>query len=467
MTQQIFATQGDVLKFLHAQGLKIGRTKLSSDYRKGILPCTPDKRFREEDVLTYAESLKAPQNGNCFEKEQLRKSRQLLANLVRKLLPCVSITPHVESMLANWLREAEGLPQEQTLDAVRRAVDTARQRKPSSKFRASGLQKTEILLQGIALGIAAKGKVYRKDSFFLARWIRNHPSLWDKPEIIGLLREAERVNLMFTEDYEQGVSLLQQKLYAFLKSNGLQIPNIKLRGEKRKENNVSVVISAHDLMFDYITEMDFSANFCFTGVFAFASREQCERAVAQLGAIVKRRPVRSGKNYLIVGTASNPQWRGIKGGVKIDDALYYKQSGSDIKIIHEDNWVDLLIKEQRARGIIPPVPVPAGQFRPPWPLQSLYFLMPPLDMDTIQAMLLSEGVEVKDSCKQMVDAVIMPTELCAATEDDLAHIPEIGEAIAADVASARDSGVLMISEEEFRAWCWWPREEDIVLAPTP
>ncbi len=36
MTQQIFATQGDVLKFLHAQGLKIGRTKLSSDYRKGI-----------------------------------------------------------------------------------------------------------------------------------------------------------------------------------------------------------------------------------------------------------------------------------------------------------------------------------------------------------------------------------------------------------------------------------------------
>ena len=99
-------------------------------------------------------------------------------------------------------------------------------------------------------------------------------------------------------------------------------------------------------MFDYITEMDFSANFCFTGVFAFAYRAQWEAAVAHMGGWVKRRRGRGGKNYVIVGTASKPQWRGIKGGVKIDDALYYRHSGSDIKIIHEDNWVDLLIKEQ-------------------------------------------------------------------------------------------------------------------------
>lgn len=60
MSERIFATQGEVLEFLHSLSLKIGRSKLSADYRSGRLKCTSDKQFREEDVLAYAESLKAP-----------------------------------------------------------------------------------------------------------------------------------------------------------------------------------------------------------------------------------------------------------------------------------------------------------------------------------------------------------------------------------------------------------------------
>ena len=104
MSERIFATQGEVLEFLHSLGLKVGRSKLSTDYRSGRLKCTSDKQFREEDVLAYAESLKAP-----AVQEKADKAQKLKAELARQkallssLLEAVPDDHAVKLALKKWL----------------------------------------------------------------------------------------------------------------------------------------------------------------------------------------------------------------------------------------------------------------------------------------------------------------------------------------------------------------------------
>ena len=104
MSERIFATQGEVLEFLRGLGLKISRTKISSDYRSGRLKCTSDKQFREEDVLAYAESLKAPAVQEKADKMQrLRAERDRLKTLLSSLLGAVPDAQAVTQALEKWL----------------------------------------------------------------------------------------------------------------------------------------------------------------------------------------------------------------------------------------------------------------------------------------------------------------------------------------------------------------------------
>lgn len=104
MSERIFATQGEVLEFLHSLGLKIGRSKLSADYHSGRLKYTSDKQFREEDILAYAESLKAP-----AVQERADKAQKLKAELARQkdllssLLEAVPDDHAVKLALEKWL----------------------------------------------------------------------------------------------------------------------------------------------------------------------------------------------------------------------------------------------------------------------------------------------------------------------------------------------------------------------------
>lgn len=108
MSERLFATQGDVMAFLHGLGLKVGRTKISTDYRAGRLKSTPDKRFREEDVLAYAESLKAPAAEERAGRERkLRDERDSLKTLLAALLRALPDEQAVASALETWLRARE------------------------------------------------------------------------------------------------------------------------------------------------------------------------------------------------------------------------------------------------------------------------------------------------------------------------------------------------------------------------
>ncbi|WP_165072792.1 SWIM zinc finger family protein [Desulfovibrio sp. ZJ200] len=124
MTERIFSTQGDVLEFLHDQGLKISRAKLSKDYREGLLPCMSDKRFREEDVRAYAESLKAPSAEE--KKDKLMKARaevESLNALISRLLKVVPDAEATTRVLEKWLDKHSDTAPNLLSDDVRAALD--------------------------------------------------------------------------------------------------------------------------------------------------------------------------------------------------------------------------------------------------------------------------------------------------------------------------------------------------------
>lgn len=104
MSERIFGTQGEVWTFLRSLGLKVGRTKISTDFRNGRLTCTPNKQFREEDVLAYAETLKAPAVQEKADREQkLRAQRDQLKSLLVSLLRALPEDQAVASVLEKWL----------------------------------------------------------------------------------------------------------------------------------------------------------------------------------------------------------------------------------------------------------------------------------------------------------------------------------------------------------------------------
>lgn len=131
MSECIFATQGEVLEFLRGLGLKISRTKISSDYRSGRLKCTSNKQFREEDVLAYAESLKAP-----TVQEKADKAQKLKAELARQkallssLLEAVPDDHAVKLALEKWLAK-NGDEADDLGGAVREALGRMGDMEPS------------------------------------------------------------------------------------------------------------------------------------------------------------------------------------------------------------------------------------------------------------------------------------------------------------------------------------------------
>lgn len=334
----------EALRVLKNLGLKLGKTKVYADIRDGVLSCTTDKRVLHSELLAYAEALKPKDTGGLSEIERLRKGQRLLLNLVKELFPSFAQMP-AGSKLEKWLKEIEELLPDAGIDLVRSAIEKARMEVPKTTERALDARRfrNTLLLQGIALGIVAKGRVNRKDALLVARWISDHPTLWEEEGINVLLQESNHLSLVSARDFNETACLLYQKLCEFLRSNRLTVPKIRLEVAPQKKDNVCTIIPKYDPLFDHVEEIEFSASFCFTGTFAFGTREQCEEAAMQHGGWVLTQPAKTSLCYLVVGTATNPQWKEATRGVKLMKAIEYRKEGCPICIIHEDVWAEAIV----------------------------------------------------------------------------------------------------------------------------
>jgi len=81
--------------------------------------------------------------------------------------------------------------------------------------------------------------------------------------------------------------------------------------------------------------------FCFTGLFEFGSRKECQAAVLLRGGTVTDR-VTEKTEVLVIGHDSNPNWAHSNYGNKICDAMILKLQRGKPLVIPESYWRTLL-----------------------------------------------------------------------------------------------------------------------------
>lgn len=80
--------------------------------------------------------------------------------------------------------------------------------------------------------------------------------------------------------------------------------------------------------------------FCLTGTFVFGPRKRVSGSIEEWGGRVIGTPKKA--DYLIIGGTITPAWKFGSHGLKIEEAVRLRASGSQLKIVSESHWVTSL-----------------------------------------------------------------------------------------------------------------------------
>jgi NAD-dependent DNA ligase len=100
-------------------------------------------------------------------------------------------------------------------------------------------------------------------------------------------------------------------------------------GEVLKSTSLPLCNPAPDIAFPY-------RRFTFTGTFRLGMRKDCERVVAERGAIPG--PLSLKTDYLVIGLYATESWKHSSFGNKILDACKMRSDGVTISIVSEKHW---------------------------------------------------------------------------------------------------------------------------------
>lgn len=82
-------------------------------------------------------------------------------------------------------------------------------------------------------------------------------------------------------------------------------------------------------------------SFCFTGVFDYGSRAECQQAVSDRGGIAAS-GITKKLHYLVIGGIGSEFWKHSTFGTKIAKAVEYRDAGTPLIIVSERHWADHL-----------------------------------------------------------------------------------------------------------------------------
>lgn len=80
---------------------------------------------------------------------------------------------------------------------------------------------------------------------------------------------------------------------------------------------------------------------CFTGKFAYGTREMCQTIAKKQGATIST-SVTLDLDILIIGKLGSPHWKYFNYGRKIEKAIIYNNKGKKIVLLPEETWIDTL-----------------------------------------------------------------------------------------------------------------------------
>lgn len=307
-------TQKAAVEFLQRQSFTLSLTKFNKDYNAGLVPCEQAGLFRKEDLLAYArgETVTAIQNP-----EEEPDWDDLITIDPWEEAP-TKTAPPLEMLL-----EPPDNPQ---------ALD------PEVAWMPMGLK--ELLL-----GIMADGVINAHEAETLRQWLAARPDAGGYA--VRTLR-ARLETMMGNGDFNchDGKALfhmLKGLLAGFLPEWAHER---HLPGEAVLHNGKAVqgLMLTPEIpgLYDVVADIDLTATFCFTGIFAFGERADLEAAAVAHGGSICQRPVKNAPCYVVVGSVASPDWAHGNYGRKVEQGLRYREDGAAVKIISEDIWAAAL-----------------------------------------------------------------------------------------------------------------------------
>lgn len=182
-------------------------------------------------------------------------------------------------------------------------------------------------LLGLCKGMICDGEVSDGEALGLKRWIAGHPDvLAEYPgNVLG-----ERILRIFADGVVDDEE--REELSALL---------LDLTGETEERDqplNLSTRLPLDEppptILFD-------GQEYVFTGQMLYATRRQCEQAVADRGARVAKAITRR-TTFLVVGPIASAAWIESTHGTKIVRAVEMKNAGYPIHIVSEEHWIQAL-----------------------------------------------------------------------------------------------------------------------------
>lgn len=176
-------------------------------------------------------------------------------------------------------------------------------------------------LIGLAHGIIADGQVNQSEVEYLQKWLVANIELRDNPIVQNLLLRVNDILLDKTVTQEEAAELFDV-LRRF--SGG----DFEL-GEVLKASSLPLDTPPPEIAFP-------GSRFCFTGSFAFGTRDRCEQEVKNRGAVTGS--LTNGTNYLVIGIYATGSWAHSTFGRKLEKAVEMKRDGFPIAIVGETHW---------------------------------------------------------------------------------------------------------------------------------
>lgn len=196
---------------------------------------------------------------------------------------------------------------------------------PHYKFNVALKQKEAVAqLTGIAGGLIYDGKLDDKEILFLHAWLEEHVDFVDTFPISTLYKLLTRV----LEDGKLEKNEISE-VFEFLVSIG----------------SLKILNPVVGDIYDAETKIIFaSKTFLFTGELGWGSRADAIEAVtARGGKTPKSSTVTKSIDYLVVGDLGSDSWKHSRFGRIIQQAVDLKESGYNICIVQEEDFIKALM----------------------------------------------------------------------------------------------------------------------------
>lgn len=186
------------------------------------------------------------------------------------------------------------------------------------------------ILQGICHGILSDGIIHEREIVELDKWLSSNSHLssyYPYDEITSIITEVLSDGKI--EDNE--ISLLKKYFNEFVILNDNEL-NEKIVEEVKHINIGGICAVTPDIRFE-------ENQFCFTGNSTKSSRSKIAEIIEEYGGKYVN-SISKKTNYLIVGDDGNPCWAYACYGRKVEKAIALRKSGSNIVIVHENDFWD-------------------------------------------------------------------------------------------------------------------------------